>query len=353
MVLAGEYRGTGNKELDFGGKAITVKSQDGPETSVINCQGSGRAFYFHTAEDATSIVEGLTLTGGNSSSGAAIYCLGASPTISGCVIRGNSTSSTSSGIVYCNNGGNAVVTGCTIQGNSGNSSALRFNNSSGQVINCLVYGNSNTGSGGAIRCENGSKTTIVRNCTVVGNASGSSGGGLWVKTASAQVINSLFWGNTATSGGAQLSHSSPATLTVKYSDVSGGKLGVTGTGTLVWGSGNLDQDPNFADANARDYHLKSVRGRYWPEHQVWVLDTVSSACLDAGDPNSAFDLEPEPNGGRINMGAYGGTAYASLSPEGGSGGLEGDVNHDGVIDFEDLFALIDEWLYLYGDQIAL
>jgi chitinase len=47
-----------------------------------------------------------------------------------------------------------------------------------------------------------------------------------------------------------------------------------------------------------------------------VLDKVSSPCLDAGDPNSDYSDEPIPNGGRINLGAYGGTAYASLS-EGG------------------------------------
>jgi len=352
VVLAGVYRGTGNKELDLGGKAITVMSQDGPETTVIDCQGSGRAFYFHTGEDANSIIEGLALTGGNSTTGGAIYCVGSSPTISGCVITANTTSSTSSGIVYCYNGSNAVLAGCTINDNSGNSSAVRFNNSAGQVVNCLLVGNSSTGSGGAIRCENGYKTTVVRNCTVAGNNSGSNGGGLWVKTAYAQVIDSIFWGNTATSGGPQLSTSSPSTLTVKYSDVAGGRPGVYGTGTVVWGSGNLGNDPNFVDPSAGDYHLKSVRGRYWPEHHLWVLDTVSSPCIDAGDPNSLFDQEPQPNGGRINMGAYGGTAYASLSPEGGFGGLEGDVNHDGVIDFMDLFALIDQWLTLFGDQIT-
>lgn len=134
--------------------------------------------------------------------------------------------------------------------------------------------------------------------------------------------------------------------------MAGGRPGVFGTGTVVWGSGNLDADPNFADLNAGDYHLKSTRGRYWPDHQVWVLDTVTSPCIDAGDPNSAFDLEPQPNGGRINMGSDGDTAFASLSPEGGCSGLVGDVNQDGVIDFMDLFALIDQWLNLYGNQIA-
>ena len=351
VVLPGVYRGTGNKELDFGGKAITVQSQDGPDATVIDCQGSGRAFYFHTAEDATSIVDSLTLTGGNSTKGGAIYCITSSPSINGCVITGCTTTSTTSGIVYCYNSSNAVISGCTFKGNSGNSAALRFDTSAGQVINCLFAGNSSTGSGGAIRCDNGNKTTLVRNCTVVGNTSTSTGGGLWVKTASAQVVNSIFWANTASSGGPQLSLSSPATLTVKYCDVAGGRPGVFGTGTVVWGSGNLDADPNFADLNAGDYHLKSTRGRYWPDHQVWVLDTVTSPCVDAGDPNSAFDLEPQPNGGRINMGSDGDTAFASLSPEGGCSGLVGDVNQDGVIDFMDLFALIDQWLNLYGNQV--
>ncbi len=47
------------------------------------------------------------------------------------------------------------------------------------------------------------------------------------------------------------------------------------------------------------------------------MDAATSPCIDAGDPNSPVGDEPQPNGGRINMGAYGGTAEASKS----SGGL--------------------------------
>ena len=46
----------------------------------------------------------------------------------------------------------------------------------------------------------------------------------------------------------------------------------------------------------------------------WVQDDVNSPCIDAGDPNSAWSNEPSPNGGRINMGAYGNTLEASLAP---------------------------------------
>ncbi|GAG19078.1 unnamed protein product, partial [marine sediment metagenome] len=80
------------------------------------------------------------------------------------------------------------------------------------------------------------------------------------------------------------------------------------------GEGNIDGDPLFVDTDSGNYHLRSERGRYWPAHDVWVLDKVTSPCVDGGDPNADYSGEPVPNGGRINMGAYGGTPEASLSP---------------------------------------
>jgi len=65
--------------------------------------------------------------------------------------------------------------------------------------------------------------------------------------------------------------------------------------------------------NNGDYHLQSQAG-YWDKvSQTWLVSPDTSGCIDAGDPNSPFDLEPQPNGARINMGAYGGTEQASFS----------------------------------------
>ena len=51
-------------------------------------------------------------------------------------------------------------------------------------------------------------------------------------------------------------------------------------------------------------------------HPGWIYtDTETSPCIDAGDPAYDYTLEPEPNGERINMGAYGNTKYASKSPQ--------------------------------------
>jgi len=63
-----------------------------------------------------------------------------------------------------------------------------------------------------------------------------------------------------------------------------------------------------------DYHLMSKAGRWDPMAGAWVQDTLTSPCIDAGDPTWPVGLEPSPNGDRINVGAYGGTSQASISP---------------------------------------
>ena len=43
LVADGTYTGEGNKDLDFSGKAIAVRSMHGPETAIIDAEGAGRA----------------------------------------------------------------------------------------------------------------------------------------------------------------------------------------------------------------------------------------------------------------------------------------------------------------------
>ncbi|RPJ37841.1 MAG: hypothetical protein EHM35_05885 [Planctomycetaceae bacterium] len=96
-----------------------------------------------------------------------------------------------------------------------------------------------------------------------------------------------------------------------------------------------------------DYHLKSQAGRWDPNSRTWVKDDVTNPCIDAGDPNSPVGEEPFPNGGRINMGAYGGTAEASKSYFGEpvcETMIAGDINGDCRVDFADLDILALHWL---------
>ncbi|MBN1816086.1 MAG: hypothetical protein JW828_01920 [Sedimentisphaerales bacterium] len=105
--------------------------------------------------------------------------------------------------------------------------------------------------------------------------------------------------------------------------------------------------PVFADPDKGDFHLKSEHGRYWipdsnelSQSGLWILDAISSPCIDAGDPQEEPINEPQPHGGRINMGAYGGSLSASRS----HWPLRGDTNRDGRVDLQDMAILAEEWL---------
>ncbi|MCX5636243.1 MAG: right-handed parallel beta-helix repeat-containing protein [Planctomycetota bacterium] len=120
---------------------------------------------------------------------------------------------------------------------------------------------------------------------------------------------------------------------------------------IIWGNtpdGNIDTDPCFADPNNGDYHLKSQAGRWNANEGRWTKDDVTSLCIDAGDPASPIGLEPFPNGGIINMGAYGGTAEASKSYFGEpvcETIVAGDINGDCKVDFKDFAIMAYHWLW--------
>jgi hypothetical protein len=72
------------------------------------------------------------------------------------------------------------------------------------------------------------------------------------------------------------------------------------------------ENPMFVDSATGNFHLQSRAG-YW-SNGTWATSANTSWAIDAGDPDSAAHTnEPAPNGGRINLGAYGGTAEASWS----------------------------------------
>ncbi|MHC4645961.1 MAG: right-handed parallel beta-helix repeat-containing protein, partial [Planctomycetota bacterium] len=123
IVADGVYAGNGNRNIDFKGKAITVRSDNGPEGCIIDCENLAghRGFYFHSGEDQNSIVSGFTIRRGNVSyDGGGIYCSASSPTIENCTIIDNSTSNLdgTGGGISCWAGSSPTINRCTIRDNS-------------------------------------------------------------------------------------------------------------------------------------------------------------------------------------------------------------------------------------------
>ncbi len=74
------------------------------------------------------------------------------------------------------------------------------------------------------------------------------------------------------------------------------------------------RDINFVDPEHGDFHLKSTTGHWDPGAGAFVPDTESSSLIDAGYAVLGPLNETMPHGFVINIGAYGGTSQASLSP---------------------------------------
>ncbi len=85
-VADGTWTGTGNKELTWSGKKITVRSVNGANNCIIDCQNSGRGFYLNGAGDCGTI-SGFTIRNGYvtgnwpNDAGGGIYCYSFSPTV--------------------------------------------------------------------------------------------------------------------------------------------------------------------------------------------------------------------------------------------------------------------------------
>jgi len=316
-VRLGIYTGEKNRDIDFIGKAILVRSIDpnNPEIvigTVIDCNGTKddphRGFYFHHSEGPDSILDGLTIVNGYGLKagsvfvGGGIYC-SASPTIRNCVISGNIAENWGGGL-HCFTGDPTIIN-CTVAGNIANEKGggIYNTNSNPMLANCTIIGNLAGDRGGGMYINNSNPT--LTNCTFKGNMANNGNGitcdsvnSFWPSTL--QVINCILWDD-----GEGIWNNDGSTINITYSNVSAG-----------WeGKGNIDADPLFADPNNGDYHLKSEMGRWDPNSQSWVQDDVTSPCIDAGDPNTDFSGETWPHGGRINMGAYGGMRQASMSLE--------------------------------------
>jgi hypothetical protein len=459
ILQPGTYTGDGNRDIDFKGKAITVRSTDPNdmnivEATVIDCNASEadrhRGFIFDSNEGPDSLLDGLTITNGYApdvkdrsyfySFGGGILCRGASPIISNCIIKDNKAGMRGGGIlgfedaapqiINCtvtgNTGGgifddsgkiiNCMVTennpvgvksmygeviGCTITHNRGvgldcswfvqptvrdciishnQNGGVECFDSGGYLYNCIISGNRSSENGGGIRAVGEINSLVIENCVIVGNTTEGSGSAVICGTelGGGPLISSTIIAHNrstavAESGSYGGSNGDPRIEYCLFYDNTGGDFYDYDTDTTATGadqinafdlaSANIDGDPCFAslgywdpngtteDANDDfwvdgDYHLKSQAGRWNSNSQTWVLDDVTSPCIDAGDTASPVGLESFPNGGIVNIGAYGGKAEASKSyfdEPVCETIVAGDINGDCKVDFLDLAIMALHW----------
>jgi hypothetical protein len=221
------------------------------------------------------------------------------------------------GMIVVNKGSNFKLSHNVFTGNFAPSLGSAFFADEGAAAamdHSLIYGNkcSPGGEGGAVYVdgnEDGTGSTLtLDHVTIADHAFNPEVKGNAVKaTWNSKVVvkNCILWNN----GGDDVEADDKSKATVSY----------TLSQETLKGKGNLSKDPLFADAASHDYHLRSTGGRWKPsaggKGGEWIIDSEQSPAIDAADPASPFKLEPDPNGGRANLGADGNTAHASKSAQ--------------------------------------
>ena len=240
MVADGTYKA---HDIDFsmglatGTRNLEFRSENGPEKTIIDCEDLGRGFYFHRGETPATRVDGFTITGGyTESNGGAMYASN-NPTVTNCLITGNSARH--GGGIYMS--ASPEIKNCVISDNLAEDGAgIYISHASPEITNCEITNN--------IAPEWNSK----------GGAP--NGGGIYFSNSNAPITNCILWGNEP-----QQVFVESGTPVLTYCDIEGGR---SGTGWNI-----LDEDPLFVHGASHDYYLS----------QAASYEAVDSPCVDRGD----------------------------------------------------------------------
>ncbi|MCK4886993.1 MAG: peptidylprolyl isomerase [Planctomycetes bacterium] len=317
VLEPGIYTGAGNCDIVFGGKTITITGKNSSQidpiaATIIDCNGSAGDEHqgFILDENDNVTIKNLTITGGYSRFGSAVYIDHATATIENCVIRGN--------VGTFDGGGICLVS------------------SDGYITNCTIVDNSTTYNRyGIIYCVNSAVT--VSNCIL--DNDGYSPKEIYVYKSTADVSYCNISGGYAGTGNIDVDP--------LFADVNNGNYHLASQGwqwdttTDSWGFNNKTSycidagDPNLGFSDEPDI-----------------------AVIDPNNTRASRNL-------RINMGAYANKATASVAPfaDFNNDNLVNftdyatmmnsfmqteltvlDINRDGDVDYNDLSMLAEDWL---------
>ena len=322
VVADGTYTGEGNRDIDFLGKSITLRSQRGPQNCIIDCQGTEqephRAFVFQTDETRDCVLDGFTITNGfapgdepDDRFGGAVLCFAAGPTIKNCVFLQNIAHAEAGAIGIA--AASPAVLNCSFIENAAllyEGGAIANYGANPDIINCTFIANEANDLGGAVLNAVASSPTI-KNCIFTQNSTKGLGGALFCyHNCNPAILNSIFLENYAPNGSTlatdSFNQNFPSIVPIsnsiildsppRFHNADNSNIAITYSDCLGGcpGQGNFDADPQFTDPNAGNFRLLS-----------------SSPCIDAGDPNyiqkpndTDLDGAPRVTGALIDVGPY-------------------------------------------------
>ena len=238
LVAPGTYK----ENINFSGKAITLKSSGGARVTIIDGGGIAPVLTFSSNETSSSVLNGFTLQNGSATfnsqyEGGGIFIAFASPTIKNNIIQNNTACAGGGGIgVYF---GSPLIQGNTIKSNSqsgcsgGGGGGIEAGGASTvQIIGNIIQNNSWGGSGGGVFL-NAVGAALIKNNVITGNVGG--GIAMFNDVSGTAIVQNLISGNTST-GGSGVYWSNPPAVLVNNTIVDGPASGGSTVATDDFGT---------------------------------------------------------------------------------------------------------------------
>ncbi len=253
---------------------------EGSDISSDSLNYNGGVFYIENSSDI--IIENCTFKNNKAIKGGAIYCKNSDPILINNIFKMNSANS--GGAIYLENSDPVIIGNFICNNSATNGTGIIFDNS----------------------------IPPFTNNTVINNFSDSTGCGLDFYSSSPDLINNIIWGNSNSESHNQVYIGLNSNPNFYYCDVEGGEEDfILETGVTYQGlyQNNIDNDPLLLEDSVPN------------SPQGFVLD-VNSLCIDAGIPDTIglnlpeFDIDGnvriDSDSNLIDIGAYEYPNYPSV-----------------------------------------
>jgi predicted outer membrane repeat protein len=221
LVADGTYTGPSNRDLRFYGKAITLRSEHGPDATVIDCQSAGRGLVLIDGEGNDTVIEGFTITNGRATgtnTGGGVYLNESAPTFRNC-----------------------VFTHCISEYYGGGMAAAGALTDPVVVERCTFFANGAYRRGGGLYA--GGKVRLVGSQFIANEATGTGGvpadgGGAYFAAPGSEVLGCVFSVNNARRGGGVVVDSTVDMFNCLFEDNAAGIIGGTANrGGAIYATG--------------------------------------------------------------------------------------------------------------------
>lgn len=278
IVSPGTWTGTVNTL----GKAITIRSTDPADPAVVaatvlDAGGAGTTVRIVLGEGPTTVLDGLTITGGNGSLGGGLEISLSDPIVRRCVIVGNTASKGGGAYLSVSD---VLFDRCRFEGNSAGDGGAIFASATGgaRVVDSTIVGNSAT-RGAGIRSS--SAQLRVQGSEVAENEASDRGGAYFGSSSRLRVLSSLIRDNVAAFGGAFRLEDDG--VTARNATIVGNVATTEGFGSV--GSG-FQAQPIFYNSIVRDNGPQPFDG--------WLTPFVRFSNVEGGAPGEGnIDVDPQ------------------------------------------------------------